>query len=201
VTSLQTYSFLGSRLCRWLAHIVTNFVNAQNVSISHLAYENTLLNDPNSALGGRAYCCTDPNPPIVYGDLYKALSTLAHPMHPVKFPNIPGSLLLLLAYCLESYSLLRHRYLRFLPPITGDLAIVQPAVFQMASIHLVYDDSLAQKEIGYKAPITTLEGLCHQVLWFNELVEAKVEKQVAEGKGGEVMPDSPSTVPKPPSSQ
>jgi hypothetical protein len=115
----------------------------------------------------------------------------------MSFPTVPSAPLLLLATAIEAYSLLRHRYLRFLPRITGDLAMLQPGIWQVAAINMLYDDSLA-KEIGYKAPITTLEGVCHSVLYFNQQIEAKLAKEVTAGKGGEVAPSSPSSVPKPP---
>lgn len=119
-------------------------------------------------------------------------------MKSASFPKIPSMPMLLLCYVVETYTLLQHRYLRFLPQITGDLAVLQPATLFMSNIHLAYDDSRAWNEIGYKAPITTLEGMCHQLVYWNEKVEAELEKAVAEGKGGELELSSPSSVPKPP---
>lgn len=153
----------------WLYDIVTNFVNAQNVSIAHLAYEASLLADKD--VGGRAYYVTDPLTPMFYGDLYTVLSTLAHKATPTNFPRIPAMPMLLMAHVIEAYILLRARFLPALPPITGDLALVTPAMFNMSTVHTVYDNRLAMDEIGYDPPISTMEGLCLQMLEWNSKVE------------------------------
>jgi len=165
----------------WLHHVISNFVNAQNVSIGHLAYEDELTKsasanahiDTSIDLGGRGYCVTDPTPPITYGALYDVLSTLAHPSTPVSFPYVPHILMLLPSYLLEMYVLLRlrQRYLAWLPRVTGDIAYVQPAMFNMCTLHVVYTDDKARAEIGYRAPIGTLEGFVAAVGEWNRGVE------------------------------
>lgn len=164
----------------WIGNCVANFVAAQNVSIGHLAYENTLLRDPEK--GGKAFCVTDPNPPIRYQDLYTVLTTLAHPSTPVAFSYIPHMPILLLSYLVEWYRLLRHRHQwlsALLPPVTGDLAFVQPAVSNLCALHVVYTDTAAQEEIGYRAPMGTLEGFMLAVLDWNSKIEEKLR---IEGK-------------------
>lgn len=163
----------------WLSPCIANFVAAQNVSIGHLAYEDALLKNPNK--GGKGYCVTDPNPPIRYQDLYNALITLAHPSTPIAFPYIPHMPLLLMSYLIERYNILHHRYNAllspFLPPLTtGDLSFVQPAVSSLCVMHIVYTDTAAQQEIGYRAPITTLEGFMLAVHDWNTKVEEKEDK-------------------------
>ena len=159
----------------WLSDIVTNFVNAQNVSIAHLAYEAALLSGKD--VGGRTYYVTDPGGPVYYGDLYTVLSTLAHKDTPTNFPRIPTVPMLLLAYLIEAYILLRTRFLPKLPPITGDLAIITPAMFDMSTVHTVYDNQLAMDEINYNPPIGTMEGLCLQMLdWNNKVEQGIIEK-------------------------
>jgi hypothetical protein len=130
--------------------------------------------------------------------MFSLLETLAHPMKRVRFPDIPSVPILLMCYISEAYQLLQHRYLRFLPRVTGDMTLLQPSMLSMASLHIIYDDSRAQKEIGYRPPIHTLEGLCDQVLYFNRIVEAELEKEVTKGKGGKLASTGPNPVPVPP---
>lgn len=167
----------------WIHHIIFNLVNAQNVSIGHLAYENALLKPGSkpSTLYGNAYAVTDPNPAIRYGDFYLSLSTLVHPSTPVRFPEIPVLTLLLPAYALESYRLLRLRIpgLRaILPDLKGDIARIMPAMFQMCTLHTVTTDERARAEIGYVAPIESLEGIARAVLEWN----GEVEERLKDGK-------------------
>lgn len=187
-TTSLTYDYLrrgGSP--SWLHGAVANFVDAQNVSIGHLAYEDALLNNKNA--GGKAYCVTDPNPPITYGHLYQTLTTLAHPSTPIKFPKIPSVLMLLLSYLVEAYDLFRIRYVPRLPQLSSDISMVQPAMFQMCTLHIAYDDSAARKEIGYRAPVTTLEGFAASVLDWNNSVEGSANAKVTRGgEGGLAVP-------------
>jgi len=114
---------------------------------------------------------------MTYGDVYLLLSTLAHPSTPVSFPVVPPLLFLLMAYIIETYVVLRHRYFPFLPKIADDLEPLQPSMLSVSTLHLVYDDSRARIELGYSPKMGTLEGLCLQVKEWNEMVEAKLAKQ------------------------
>ena len=49
-------------------------------------------------------------------------------------------------------------------------------------MHLVYDDSLVREELGYRPAIGTMEGLCLQLLEWNEKVEIEIEAKRTEGK-------------------
>ncbi|KAK5164250.1 uncharacterized protein LTR77_009944 [Saxophila tyrrhenica] len=177
----------------WLSNVISHFVNAQNVSIGHLAFEHALL-QKDSRVGGNAYCVLDPNPPIIYGSLYKMLSNMAHPSTPINFPEIPQITVLLMAYVIEQYQLLRRKILPAVPALSADLTFLQPAVFNLSSPHIVYTDDRAQKEIGYKAPITTSEGLALAVLDWNEKAEAKVKATDASASDlqeEKVVPEPP----------
>lgn len=84
--------------------------------------------------------------------------------------------LLLLSYGVEQYRVLRNRYSwleAVLPPVTGDLIYMQPAVSSLCALHTVYTDTAAQEEIGYRAPITTIEGFVLAVLDWNTKIEEK----------------------------
>ncbi|KAA8644770.1 hypothetical protein EYZ11_002173 [Aspergillus tanneri] len=159
----------------WLNPIIQNFVNAENVSVAHLLYEQRLLEHtanptrwPN--IGGQSFVVTDPNPAVTFGDVYLLLATLSKV--PVVFSSVPGVPLLLLSYLVEGYALLQHLYLPWLPGVTGDLAELQPALFYISNVHTFADDSRArlapeQGGLGYSAPITTMEGLCKQMVDWN----------------------------------
>lgn len=180
----------------WIAGVVSNFVNAQNVSIGHLAYENAILNKTNP--GGKAYCVTDPNPPLQYSHLYETLITCAHPLTPISFKPVPHIMMLLISYMVEAYVLLRHYYLPFLPPVDGDLTFLQPATFQLCTVNLVFTDTDAQKEIGYRAPIDSKEGFALAVVDWNKKIEENARKKIDAGEGGDVLIQEENGVPKAP---
>lgn len=175
----------------WTYPVIQSFVNAENVSIAHLLYEQRLLEHTASPaqlpnIGGQAFAVTDPNPAIAFSDIYLLLTTLAK-TH-LRFPRLPPAPLLLLSHLLEWYSLLQHLYLpRVLPKITGDLAQLQPGLFAISDVHAFADDSRARRApadggLGYDAPITTLEGMCKQVLEWNQSV-GKETVTAVRGKG------------------
>ena len=157
----------------WLEPIVLQYVSAQNVSLAHLLYEARLLEGRD--IGGNAYCVTDPSEPIRYTDVYRLLTTLAHPSTPMVFQHVPPGAMILMAYLMEGYILLQHRYLRFLPKVTKfEFQMLQPAMFNYSTLNILYNDSRARKELGYNPGQTTLEGLCLHLLEWNEAAEAKL---------------------------
>lgn len=86
--------------------------------------------------------------------------------------------MLLVSHLVEWYVLLRHFYIPWLPPVTGDLVRLQPAVFSISNPHAVIDDSRARKApeeggLGYDPPLTSLEGVCRELLHWNELAAEK----------------------------
>ncbi|KAJ5948593.1 hypothetical protein N7454_001900 [Penicillium verhagenii] len=166
----------------WLSHIIQSFVNAENVSIAHLLYEQRLIEQstPGSTLpniGGQAFVVTDPNPAISFGDLYTLLSTLAKT--PIAFPIVQPIYLFILAHFIELYCFVQHKYLSWLlPKVTGDLAQVQPSLFAISDVCIVADDARARKSpeaggLGYNPPINTLDGMCKEVLHWNKNAIAK----------------------------
>ncbi|KAH0846118.1 hypothetical protein AYO21_10101 [Fonsecaea monophora] len=167
----------------WLTPFVLQYVSAQNVSLAHLLYEARLL--AGHDIGGNAYAVCDPGPPFRYSDLYRAMSTLAHPSTPIRWPEVQPLPLLLIAHLIEGYMLLRRRYLSFLPEITNfDLSMLQPAVFNYSTLVIIYDDSRARRELGYNTSHDTLEGVCLHMLEWNEQAEARLK---AKGEAEEVV--------------
>ncbi|KAJ5648068.1 3-beta hydroxysteroid dehydrogenase/isomerase family protein [Penicillium lividum] len=161
----------------WLRPVIQSFVNAENVSIAHLLYEQRIIEQgtPGSTvpdIGGQAFVVTDPNPAISFGDLYTLLGTLAQT--PIAFPTVQPIYLFLLAYVIEAYSFVQFKYLPWLlPKITGDLAQIQPSLFAISDVCTIADDSRARMSpeeggLGYNPPLTTMQGMCKEVLHWNK---------------------------------
>ncbi|TDL24654.1 NAD-P-binding protein [Rickenella mellea] len=170
----------------WIPNILQNFIYVENCSLAHLCYEARLAalsNQPHTNrtlpdIGGQAFCVADPNPPVTYGDVYHTLNVLTHGK--TTFPIISPTLMLLISHMFELWYLIRHVLLslpkatplhvlgRILPPLGGDLVNLQPSLFALVVVHLVFDDSRARLPpeeggLGYEGVWTTLEGLCKLV--------------------------------------
>ena len=111
---------------------------------------------------------------IIINDVYTALETMTD--GECTFPNLPPTLMLIVAYMIEAYYLARHFTIsswwggvkvlaeRLLPPVNSDLVNLQPPLFALTSVHLIFDDSRARLPpekggLGYKGAWTTLEGI------------------------------------------
>lgn len=161
--------------CRWVPHIFQNFVHAENISLAHLLYEKALV-DPrySSKLAGRTFQITDPNPAVTFGDSYTLIQTLKPT--PIRVTTLPPVLMLLIAYCIETYCLTLARFpvLRkvFPEPQADEAAIMnlQPSLFTICT-HVIASDAEARKPLdegglGYKGIWTTMEGMCDEMrLW------------------------------------
>ena len=176
----------------WLHQVIQSFVNAENVSIAHLLYEQRVLeHDPASStpyIGGQAFVVTDPNPAITFGDLYLLLNTLSKT--PVSFPPVQPVFMLVLAHVLEAYVYAQLKLSWLLPVLTGDLAQIQPSLFNISNTFVVADDARARKSpeqggLGYQPPLSTMDGLCKQLLDWNRRVSSSgkgaVEEEVTVG--------------------
>ncbi|KAG2033949.1 3-beta hydroxysteroid dehydrogenase/isomerase family-domain-containing protein [Suillus americanus] len=164
----------------WVANIMQSFVYVENCALAHLCYEARLLETarggPNPNLGGQAFTITDTGPPVTYSDVYIGLTTLAPE---TTFTHMSPTLMLLISQIIEvlylsriflsmSSSPVRRALAHFIPNIAGDTVNLQPSLFALASIHLIFDDSRARLPpekggLGYHGPFTTLEGLCRTV--------------------------------------
>ncbi|KAI0322971.1 3-beta hydroxysteroid dehydrogenase/isomerase family-domain-containing protein [Amylostereum chailletii] len=177
----------------WISNILQNFVYVENASLAHLCYERCLLDtlsgSSNPDLGGQAFCVTDAGPPITYGDVYLTLNTLTDGL--TTFPEMSATSMLFLATVFEKVYLARtfmrastsaivRRLGALVPALNGDLVNLQPSLFALTQVHLIFDDSRARLPLekgglGYSPPWTTLDGLC-------KLVD---EHKKAGGKGEE----------------
>ncbi|KAI1371177.1 NAD(P)-binding protein [Hypoxylon crocopeplum] len=159
----------------WVPHIVQSFVHGANVAIAHLQHEAVLaLPWPESArYAGRPFVVTDPNPPIMYRDLYTAIATLS--VHPFRTVGVPPVVILLLAHAVEIYAELPYKFpflRRVLPALKGDIRHLKPGIFSICT-HLVASNEeigkpVSQGGLGYTGVLTTLEGMALEILEWNE---------------------------------
>lgn len=165
----------------WAQNILQNFIYVENASLAHFCYEQRLIDNargsPNPDLGGQAFGVADAGPPVTYGDLYTVLTTLTDGQ--TVFPRLSATAMLLLSHILERLHLLRflpalssspflRRLSQFVPALSPDLINLQPALFSLTTVHLIWDDSRARKSpeeggLGYEPRWTTLSGLCKLV--------------------------------------
>ncbi len=82
--------------------------------------------------------------------------------------------MILISYPIEWYSMARAKFpalRRVLPPITGDIKHLKPAIFSICT-HLFATNTTASRPvaeggIGYKGIMTTLEGMTQEVIEWN----------------------------------
>ena len=176
----------GSYLARqvnpsWIQDILHNFIYVENASLAHFCYEQRLIEkargSPNPDVGGQAFGIVDAGPPVTYGDVYTVLTTLTDGR--TVFPRLSATAMLMLSHIFEGLHLLRsfaalssspllRRLGQIVPAPTGDLVNLQPSLFSLTMIHLIWDDSHARAPpekggLGYKPQWTTLNALCKLV--------------------------------------
>lgn len=186
---------VGSYLVRktnptWIPNILQSFIYVENCSLAHLCYEARLIERQNGGknpdVGGQAFCVADGGPPTTYGDVYDALTQLSNGA--CAFPKLSCTTMLGIAHLVEGYDRLWHSLARSplasfakpLPRVGGDIIFLQPSMFALTVIHLIFDDSRARSPpekggLGYNGNITTIEGVCKVAL----------EHQRGDGKGWE----------------
>ncbi|KAJ4468836.1 NAD(P)-binding protein [Lentinula aciculospora] len=138
-------------------------------------------------IGGQAFTIADPGLPPTYGDVYLTLETLTNGQ--TFFPELSPTLMLLIAYIIEFYYLGRAYLLSYhplssvsgnpfsklasklifalgnlLPPMNKDLVNLQPSLFNLTMVHLIFDDSRARLDpelggLSYRGKWNTIEGL------------------------------------------
>ncbi|KAJ7779567.1 hypothetical protein B0H14DRAFT_2961945 [Mycena olivaceomarginata] len=157
----------------WMNSVVQNFVYVENAAVAHLLYEQRLIEHSNGSenpdIGGQAFVIADPGPPPSYGDVYLVLSTLSE--GETIFPFLSPTLMLFISYLIGYYYLSRswlvaagYHLAQKLPALTSDIVNLQPSLFNLVNVHLIFDDSRARLPpekggLGYKGAWTTFEGL------------------------------------------
>jgi hypothetical protein len=149
-------------------------VHGANCAIAHLQLE-AILAQPSSHTvpqAGRPFTITDPNPPIMFGDLYGALKLLA--VTPFSAPHMQPVPMLLFSYVVEAYAIARVRYRwlgTILPELKGDVKHLKPPLFSITT-HLPASAadamrSVADGGIGYEGVITTQDGMVGEIVEWN----------------------------------
>lgn len=158
----------------WIPNIVQSFTYVENCACAHLCYERRLidLSRPsckNPDIGGQAFVITDPGPPVTLGDIYTTLETLTD--GETRFPRVSPTVMLLLSHLVELYHLTREVLgakipfiQKMLSPVLGDIINLQPSLFALMQVHLIFDDSRARLSpekggLGYQGSWTTIQGV------------------------------------------
>ena len=156
----------------WIFTVLQSFSYVENCAVAHLLYEQRLIEllKPGSKypdIGGQAFCITDPGPTPTYGDVYTVLETLSE--GECHFPSLSPTAMLLVAHVIEFYYRIQQSLSAVgwnwpLPKVNGDLINLQPSLFSLVCVHLVFDDSRARLSpekggLGYVGAWTTSEGL------------------------------------------
>ena len=165
----------------WAQDILQNFIYVENTSLAHFCYEQRLIEKARGSLnpdvGGLAFGIVDAGPPVTYGDLYTVLTTLTDGQ--TVFPRLSATAMLLLSHIFEGLHLLGvltasssspflRRLSQSVPALSVDLINLQPSLFFLTTVHLIWDDSRARKSpekggLGYEPQWTTLAALCKLV--------------------------------------
>lgn len=161
--------------------------------MAHLQFEAILAESDSfrAPQAGRPFLVTDPNPPIPYASSFQLIGCLATtPFRAFAIPPLP---MLLLSYAFEFYNLfpVRHPELaKYLPKLPGDMVYLEPGLFSICT-HLVGNMDQARKPVdqgglGYRGVLTTLEGMCQELLEWNREQEehARVTAKLAGASGG-----------------
>ncbi|OBZ78064.1 3beta-hydroxysteroid-dehydrogenase/decarboxylase isoform 2 [Grifola frondosa] len=155
----------------WIANILQSFIYVENCSLAHLCYEQRLIEleqgGTNPDIGGQAFCVADAGPAPTYGEVYKSLNVLT--CGETVFPEFSPTFMLAVAHLIEFYYLVRYFFLRMFPPLSGDIVFLQPSMFALTQVHLIFDDSRARASaekggLNYNGHITTIQGVCKVVL-------------------------------------
>ncbi|KAF9061101.1 3-beta hydroxysteroid dehydrogenase/isomerase family-domain-containing protein [Rhodocollybia butyracea] len=194
----------GKNNVSFFQNMMTANVYVENCSLAHLCYEQRLIELSSNEsrhpdIGGQVFTVTDPSPPILFSDIYAALTHFSDGAY--GYHVLPPTPILLISYLVEQYYLTRHAlctsrssillYLgKILPPLRGDLLALQPATVSLSHAHLIADDSRArlapmQGGLGYVAPWNALEGLYKSTQYYLEqgsLRPASARKGFGHGK-------------------
>jgi len=155
----------------WVFTVVQSFSYVENCAVAHLLYEQRLIEllKPGCKypdIGGQAFCIADPGPTPTYGDVYTVLETLSE--GECHFHSLSPTVILLIAHLIEFYyrtqQSLSAGWNWLLPKVNSDVINLQPPLFSLTSVHLIFDDSRARLSpekggLGYVGAWTTTEGL------------------------------------------
>ncbi|KAJ3542649.1 hypothetical protein NMY22_g3429 [Coprinellus aureogranulatus] len=175
----------------WIQNTMHSFSYVENCALAHLLYERRLLDLQEREgkgerklpdIGGQSFVIADPGPTPTYGDAYTILETLTD--GECHFQELSPTAMFLLCKFISFYyvnqqrlsvflsvsshpfvtSIIRPILSRVLPPLQGDIINLQPPLFYLTSVHLIFDDSRARLSpekggLGFEGVWTTYEGL------------------------------------------
>jgi len=158
----------------WVANTLQSFTYVENCAYAHLCYERRLIDlaqrsCKNPDIGGQSFVIADPGPPMTLGDAYTILETLTDGQ--THFTRVSATAMLILSHLVEFYYITREVFgakipllRKVMPPISGDIINLQPSLFSLMQVHLVFDDSRARLSpekggLGYQGVWTTVQGL------------------------------------------
>lgn len=114
----------------WIGSILQSFIFVENCSLTHLLYEQRLIELENGSknpdIGGQAFVVADAGPPPTFGDLQHALTLLSN--GETTFPHFSPTTMLGIAHLVELYYLARRFLLdsrlafiaRLIPAVIGE---------------------------------------------------------------------------------
>ena len=178
----------------WVPTVMQSFIYVENCSLAHLCYEQC-LNDlqagsKNPDIGGQAFNITDAGPTPTYGDVYTAVNILSKGA--ATFIYLSPTFILFVSHLVEWYYVARHLLVqsslrvlgKLVPAIRGDIIFLQPSMFALTNVHLIFDDSRARAApekggLGYNPLFNTLEGVCKVILEYEKNGGEVVDRAVA----------------------
>jgi hypothetical protein len=154
----------------WINGLISSHSYVENCALAHLLYEQRLIalstaSPPKSLpdISGQAFNICDPGPSPTNGDIFTTLTTLTS--GECHFPLLSPTFMLLFAHIIEFYYTLPSFFFTALrlPRIKGNITNVQPSLYDLTQLHLIFDDSRARLSpeeggLGYRGAWTTLEG-------------------------------------------
>ncbi|KAK4078544.1 uncharacterized protein Triagg1_2875 [Trichoderma aggressivum f. europaeum] len=159
---------------------VDSLSHVKNASLTHLLYEDALLGDGVDKVAGRPFTVTDRGKPVRFDDIHLLLDTASTMGLRMSYP--PPVLMLVLSYLVEWYGLLVNAvpFLARLLSETGEAIRWAQSGVYATSLNYSVDDEEARRRpeeggVGCEASCTTVEGLCAQVVDWNEWVEDGME--------------------------
>lgn len=178
----------------WVPTVMQSFSYVENCTLAHLCYERRLNElqegSKNPDIGGQAFNITDAGPTPTYGDIYTAVNILSKGA--ATFIYLSPTFIMSIAHLVEWYYVARHLLVqsslsflgKLFPAIRGDVIFLQPSMFSLTNVHLIFDDSRARSPpekggLGYNPPCTTLEGVCKVILEYEKSGGEVVDRAVA----------------------
>ncbi|KAL0576070.1 hypothetical protein V5O48_005898 [Marasmius crinis-equi] len=160
-------------------HSVGNHIHVENCVLAHLLYEKRLMDSAGVDVGGQAFTVTDPGPISSWPNTHRALAYFTNHFSQgraqYRSKLLSTTTLAVIASVVETYYVSRFLMLgssssllrsigKALPPVTAELARLQPSTLYISTVHPLVDDSRARLPaekggLGYVGVVETMEGV------------------------------------------